>query len=123
VPEKKLLIVDDESHILNVLALKLKNAGYDIFTASSGEEALEKFDDVDPDMLVTDFSMPGINGAELVKAIRSKEKGKDLPVIMLTARGQNVEEDNEYQLNLSALISKPFSPRDVLGHIRNFLTE
>ena len=118
---KSILIVDDESHIINVLALKLRNAQFEVHTASNGEEALKQAESVKPDLVITDYSMPVMNGLELVKQLRSQEPTQNLPVIMLTARGQNVEEDDGDAPKIDLLMSKPFSPREILQKVQMIL--
>lgn len=116
-----ILLVDDDFHILQVLTLKLKNAQYDVRTAGNGEEAIERIEEAMPDLLITDFSMPVMTGLELVKEIRKREDTRELPVIMLTARGQTVEESDEPAPHIDLLLSKPFSPREVLRQVEGLM--
>lgn len=119
--QKIVLIVDDDFHIVNVLTLKLKNAHYEVISASNGEEALQRIEERSPDLVITDFSMPVMNGVDLVRRIRESENTKDIPVIMLTARGQTVEEGDDGVPRIEALLSKPFSPREVLSQVQCIL--
>ena len=120
--DKTVLLVDDDFHIVKVLSLKLENAEFNVMSASNGREALAKIEETVPDIVITDFSMPFMTGVELVKALREKEETADLPIIMLTARGQTVEDsEGEGSLNISALISKPFSPREMLRQVQSLL--
>jgi DNA-binding response OmpR family regulator len=119
---KTVLVVDDEFHIVNVISLKLKNARYEIVTASSGEEALQRIGEEVPDLMITDFSMPGMNGMELVKEVKGREETSGLPVIMLTARGQIVEEEDGLA-KIDVLMSKPFSPKEILEQVKNLVGE
>ena len=119
--ERTILLVDDDFHILNVMTLKLKNAQFNVVTASDGEEALERIRESKPDLVVTDFSMPGMCGLDLVRNIREVEAWNDLPIIMLTARGQIVEEDPASQFMINKIMSKPFSPREMLRHVQEIL--
>lgn len=117
---KTVLVVDDEFHIVNVISLKLKNARYEIVTASSGEEALQRIEEAVPDLMITDFSMPGMNGMELVKQVKGKAETSGLPIIMLTARGQIVEEE-EGLAKIDVLMSKPFSPKEILERVKGLV--
>lgn len=118
--KKTVLLVDDEIHILKVLALKLENAQFEVFTASNGEEALKRVEERLPDLVITDFSMPVMTGLELVRRLRAGEATRNLPIIMLTARGQTVEEDGDTP-RIDVLLSKPFSPREILHRVETLL--
>ena len=83
----RILIVDDEAHILQVLSLKLENAGFEVLTAEDGEEAMHRAKDEVPDLVITDFQMPYMTGLELCKALRADAATENIPVLMLTARG------------------------------------
>jgi len=116
------LIVDDDFHIVKILSLKLKNAGFDVVTASNGEEALGAFDTSPPDLMITDYSMPEMTGVELIRRGRALDAGKDIPVIMLTGRGQDVEATpGKEKPYIDLLLSKPFSPREVLAKVQELL--
>ena len=121
-PGKTVLIVDDESHIVNVLSLKLKNARYEVITASNGEEAFEQMERHMPDMMITDFCMPVMNVVDLINRLRSNEATKELPVILLTGRGQKVEDgDSGDQPKVERIMSKPFSPREILEQVEELV--
>jgi len=120
--KKTVLLVDDDVHIVKVLALKLKNAQFEVVTASNGAEALAVIESRMPDLMITDFSMPEMTGLELVRTLRNREGTKDLPIVMLTARGQIVEEwEGGEAPRVDALMSKPFSPREILGKVEELL--
>ncbi len=119
--EKKVLVVDDEIHIIHVVAIKLRNNGFEVITAENGEEAYELVQKDRPDVIVTDFQMPIMTGLELVEKLRSSEDTKDIPVIMLTARGFAVEDDQRDDLGISEFLSKPFSPKELLRCIEDVL--
>lgn len=118
---RKALIVDDEIHIVQVVAIKLRNNGFDVTTAENGAVGLELAGEIHPDIVVTDFQMPVMTGIELVENLRKQESTKDIPVIMLTARGFAIEDDQRETLKISAFLSKPFSPREVLKTIEETL--
>ena len=114
---KRIIVADDEAHILHVVSMKLRNAGYDVQTAEDGEEALELCLADPPDMLITDYQMPYMSGVELCKALRQSESTKDIPAMMLTARGFDVELTEMIASGISAVLAKPFSPREVLSKV------
>ncbi len=119
--EKKVLVVDDEIHIVHVAAIKLRNNGYEVVTATDGAEAFELACSEKPDIIVTDFQMPVMTGLELVEKIRQNEETKDIPVILLTARSFAVSQEQQEDLRISGCISKPFSPRELLENIEDIL--
>ena len=120
---RKALVVDDEIHIVQVVAIKLRNNGFDVTTAENGQVGLELAGEIAPDIIITDFQMPVMTGLELVENLRKEEETADIPVIMLTARGFAIEEDTRQELKISACLSKPFSPREVLGKIEEVLEQ
>src|SRR5438034_8163420 len=83
---KTILVADDESHILNVVSLKLRNAGFRVVTASDGQEAFTIAQQEKPDLLITDYHMPGMSGLELCRALKESPDTSTMPAIMLTAR-------------------------------------
>src|SRR5665213_1848213 len=91
-PEKTILVADDESHILNVVSLKLRNAGYRVVTASDGQEALELAVAEKPDLVITDYHMPRLSGIELCRRLKQDAATSSIPAIMLTARGYSLDE-------------------------------
>ncbi len=119
--EKKVLVVDDEIHIVHVAAIKLRNNGYEVVTATNGAEAFELACSEKPDIIVTDFQMPVMTGLELVEKIRQNEETKDIPVILLTARSFAVSEEQQEDLQISGCLSKPFSPKELLENIEDIL--
>ena len=119
--EKKVLVVDDEIHIVHVVAIKLRNNGYEVITAANGNEAFELVCEEKPDIIVTDFQMPVMTGLELVEKLRRSEATKDIPVIMLTARDFAIEDEQKQDLQISEFVSKPFSPKDLLRSIQDIL--
>ena len=119
--EKKVLVVDDEIHIVYVVAIKLRNNGYEVVTAANGAEAFELACAEKPDIIVTDFQMPAMTGLEFVEKIRQNEETKDIPVILLTARNFAISKEQEQDLQISGCISKPFSPKELLENIEDIL--
>ena len=118
---KKVLVVDDEVHIIHVVAIKLRNNGFKVITAANGAEAFELVCEEKPDIIVTDFQMPVMTGLELVEKLRDDEQTRDIPVIMLTARGFAVADEQKEDLQISQFLSKPFSPKELLRSIEDIL--
>ncbi len=118
---RTILVVDDEPHITHVVALKLERAGYEVFTASDGEEALALVAAKRPDLVVTDFQMPIMSGFEMCVELAAKPDIGDTPVLMITARGHMLSEADLARTNIRAVMCKPFSPREVLEKIEGIL--
>ena len=119
--DKKVLVVDDEIHIVHVVAIKLRNNGYEVVSADNGAKALELARTEKPDIIVTDFQMPIMTGLELTEKLREHEETRDIPVIMLTARSFAISREQQDQLQISGCLSKPFSPKELLGNIEDIL--
>lgn len=118
---KKIVVADDEAHILHVVSMKLSNAGYEVLTAMDGEEALELCTSELPDMLITDYQMPLKSGLELCKQLRNNPETKDIPAMMLTARGFDIEQGEMTDAGITAVFAKPFSPREILAKVNEIL--
>ncbi len=120
----RLLIVDDELHILRAAEFKFKRQGYHVDCACDGVEAWEMFQANPPNMLITDLQMPRMNGLELVQLLRDDERFRDIPAILLTAKGFELDrEDIKSRLNVFAIVSKPFSPRDLCKRVAEALSQ
>ncbi|MFA5422585.1 MAG: response regulator [Phycisphaerae bacterium] len=119
--DKTVLVVDDEIHIVHVVAIKLRNNGYEVVTASNGREAFELACANKPDIIVTDYQMPLMTGVELIEKLRGNSDTADIPVIMLTARSFAVEDSEKERLGISKCLSKPFSPKELLRDIEDVL--
>ena len=109
----RILIVDDETHILQVLSLKLRHSGFEVSTAVDGEDALRQAIDDPPDLIITDVQMPYMNGIELCAALVKEGTTKHIPVIVITARGHTLASSDVDIANVREVMSKPFSPRGV----------
>ena len=116
-----ILVADDESHIVQVLALKFRNAGHDVIEANDGEEALDLVRKHRPDVLVTDMQMPFMNGIELAGAMLDDPSTASIPVVVLTARGWSMDECIATLSNVKSVESKPFSPREILSLVENLV--
>lgn len=116
-----ILVVDDEAHIRHVVSLKLNNAGYEVITAEDGEEGLDLAVKHQPDLVITDYQMPYMTGLELCIQMKQQDATRATPAVMLTARGFNIADEYLDQTNITDVISKPFSPRDVLTRVEALL--
>jgi len=119
--QKTILVADDESHILHVVSLKLRNAGYRVLTANDGQEALELAQQERPHLLITDYHMPQLSGLEVCRRLKQDPSLPHIPVIMLTARGYHLEPQDTEQSGILKMLSKPFSPRQLLATVNDVL--
>lgn len=119
----KVLVVDDEIHIVQVVAIKLRNNGFAVVTAENGQDAFNLACNETPDVIVTDFQMPEMTGIELIENLRNRPATADVPVIMLTARGFAIDDEQKQNLKISVCLSKPFSPREVLQCVEDVLKQ
>ena len=119
---KKIVLCDDEVHILRAAEFKLKRAGYEIRCASDGQEGWELIQEELPDIVITDLQMPRMTGLELARKLRENEATRDLPVLMLSAKGFEVEHTEQArQCGIIGVLAKPFSPRELLKIVEQIL--
>ena len=114
--KQRVLLIDDEERIVNFLALKLKVSGYEVVCASEGEKGLELARTINPDIMLLDIIMPGIDGLEVLRQLR---QFSTMPVIVLSAKERIYEE--VMALGANAFISKPFNPDDLVAKIKTIL--
>ena len=118
---KKVLVVDDEIHIVHVIAIKLRNNGYEVITSDNGREAYDLACKERPDVVIADYQMPGMTGLELAEKLRTQEQTRQTPLILLTARTFVLPEEQRQRLKIPECISKPFSPRELLMTVEGIL--
>ncbi len=119
---KRVLLCDDEIHILRAAEFKIKRAGYSVRTASDGEEAWQLLQDQIPDMVITDCQMPRLDGLGLVRRMREDPRTAGVPVLMLTAKGLELRHgDLASELGILEVVAKPFSPRELLARVDSIL--
>ncbi|HEV8436940.1 MAG TPA: response regulator [Methylomirabilota bacterium] len=114
----RILIVEDEPHIVLSLEVLLRRAGYETVTAADGEEGLARVRELRPDVVLLDIMMPRRNGYEVCRAIKTDPALSSTPVIMLSAKGQEVEIVKGLELGASGYIAKPFGNAEVLEAVR-----
>ena len=116
--KKRILVVDDEKDILEVIRYNLEKEGLLVFSAENGEEALRSIDAHAPDVMVLDVMMPGIDGIEVCRRVRANSKTASLPVIMLTAKTEETDEIIGLKMGADDYIAKPFSPRLLVARVK-----
>src|SRR5688572_2230432 len=116
-----ILITDDEKHMLVLLRATLLPVGCQIFTASSGEEALARAATTPIDLLLIDFEMPGLNGVQTVRRLKENPRHAALPIIMITGSGHTRIRSEATGAGVSLFLQKPFSPAELLESVQQFL--
>ena len=121
---KRILLCDDEIHILRAAEFKLKRAGFEVEIACDGEEGWQKILQNKPDILITDCQMPRLDGLGLIQRLRQHPETCDIPALMLTAKGFEINsEELAVKWNVLRVLAKPFSPRELLQIVTGVLGE
>ncbi len=113
----RILVADDESHIAYILCFKLQQAGMETLSACDGVEALEIATAEIPDLIISDYQMPEMNGVEMCKALAANPATARIPIILLTARGHRIPASELMNTSLRTLLAKPFSFREIIERI------
>ncbi len=119
--KENILIVDDEEDVLELLEYNLKKEGYRTEKAMSGEEALQKVRITNPDLIVLDLMLPGIDGLAVCKSLKNDSKTLNIPIIMLTAKGEEADIVIGLELGADDYMTKPFSPKVLLARLKRLL--
>lgn len=119
---QRILVVDDEMYIVNILDFSLESEGFEVLSAANGEEALRMAMDTSPDLVLLDVMMPKIDGFEVCRALKAKEETKEIPIILLTAKDRDADRKKGEEVGCDAYITKPFSPARLIEEIRGLLT-
>ena len=120
---KTILIVDDEAYIVTSLEYVMQSAGYEVAVAYDGEEALQKVAETVPALVILDLMMPKLDGFEVCEKIRQNPLWKDIRIIILTAKGRDIERKKGMYLGADDYMTKPFSTRDILHRVNELLAE
>ena len=117
----KILVVDDEIYIVHILDFSLGMEGYEVVTALDGEHALDKARGEHPDLIVLDIMMPKLDGYETCKLLKADDRTRQIPVILLSAKGRHTDQKIGYEVGADDYITKPFSPRKLVERINTLL--
>lgn len=112
---KKILVVDDEKPISDIIKFNLTKEGYDVYTAYDGEEAVEKVEEIVPDLIVLDLMLPKMDGLEVCREVR---KSHDMPIIMVTAKDAEIDKVLGLELGADDYVTKPFSNRELVARVK-----
>lgn len=121
-PQRDILLVDDEPYVTALVSLRLKRAGDHVRVASDGKEALAMAFQCVPQVIVSDFQMPVMNGFEMARALKADPRTAHVPVILLTARGHLLSPSELASTNIKLMLPKPFSTRELLTTIDELAT-
>jgi two-component system phosphate regulon response regulator PhoB len=118
---KKILVVEDADEISELIAFKLRGAGYDVYTAADGEAGVATARSIRPDLVLLDWMMPRLNGLDAAAAMRADPELANVPIIMLTAKGQERDVQRGFTVGVDDYIVKPFSPRELMSRVEAVL--
>ena len=118
---KRILVVDDEMYIVNILDFTLAGEGWEVISANNGEDALRTLLKAEPDLVILDVMMPRIDGVEVCRAIKSREESANTPVILLSAKDSDRDREKGMEAGADLYLTKPFSPSRLVEEIRNLM--
>jgi two-component system phosphate regulon response regulator PhoB len=119
--DKWILVVEDEEDILELVSFNLKKEGYLVKGVTSGEEALKEARRNIPSLIILDLMLPGVNGFDVCKSLKSDSKTQSVPIVMLTARSEEADIIIGLELGADDYLTKPFSPRELIARVRAIL--
>jgi len=119
---KKVLVVDDEPNIVAALEFLLEKNGYQVRVAANGEQALEELDAFAPDLVLLDVMVPKVSGYEVCQRMRAQPKWRDIKIVMLSARGREVEVEKGMSLGADLYVTKPFSSAELVAAIGELMS-
>ncbi|MCK5706359.1 MAG: response regulator [Candidatus Aureabacteria bacterium] len=120
---KKILIVDDEEYIVKMLELKLKEDGFECFSCTTTKEGIKAAKTFMPDLILMDIMMPNVNGLEATEILKSSEETKHIPILILSAKSMEEDQEKARELGADGFLSKPILPQKLLVKIRKFFEE
>ena len=119
----RILIVDDEAELLDMLKIRLETSGYDIITAKDGQEGLDKAKEEKPDLMILDLMLPKMDGYKVCGLLKNDTRYSKMPIIIFTARAQDSDVKMGEEVRADAYITKPFEPNVLLGKIKELLNQ
>ena len=116
--KKKILVVDDEPHIVNLVRLTLSGERYDVYSAYSGKEAIQLAKQIDPDLIILDIMMPNMDGYQVCEELRKDKKTVNTPIMILSAKSQLVDKFKSINVGADDYIVKPFDPEELMKRVK-----
>ena len=120
---KRILVVDDEVQLVEMVKMRLEASGYEILSAYNGQEGLDKARLEKPDLIILDLMLPKLDGYKVCRMLKFDDKYKSIPIILFTARVQNSDKEMGTQVGADAYITKPFEPQVLLSKIKELLAK
>lgn len=120
---KRILLVDDEKDLVEIVTFRLETSGYEVIPAYDGQEGLNKAKSERPDLIILDLMLPRMNGYEVCQLLKFDQKYKHIPIIMFTARTQESDKKTGFEVGANAYITKPFDAQVLLSKIKELLKE
>ncbi|MBL7070533.1 MAG: response regulator [Candidatus Omnitrophica bacterium] len=120
---KKILIVEDEAQLVEMIKMRLEASGYEVISAHDGQEGLDKAKKEKLDLIILDLMLPKIDGYKVCRMLKFDEKYKQIPIILFSARAQDEDKKMGEEVGADAYITKPFDPQVLLGKIKELLKE
>ncbi len=117
----RILVVDDEPHILRLISFSLEKAGHEVLSAPDGPTAISTAKDSEPELILMDVMMPLMTGYEAVERLKAAPETADIPVIMLSAKSQQYEQEKGIECGAARYICKPFTPKELVEQVTEFL--
>jgi DNA-binding response OmpR family regulator len=118
---ERVLIVDDDPDILRLVSYNLKQAGFEVFTATNGREGLDAVYRHSPELIILDVMLPDVDGLEVCRTLRNQEAYRRIPILMLTARGEEIDRVVGFELGADDYVMKPFSTRELVLRVKSIL--
>lgn len=116
--KNKILVVDDEPNIVELVKFNLEKEGYQVITAENGREAIQKSGTELPDLIVLDIMLPEVDGFEVCRTLQKADNTKDIPIVMLTAKGEELDKILGLEMGADDYMTKPFSPRELVARVK-----
>jgi len=120
---KKILLVDDETDLVEMVKMRLEANGYEVVPAYDGQDGLEKARSLKPDLIILDLMLPKMDGYKVCRMLKFDEKYKNIPIVLFTARVQEADQKMGEEVGANAYITKPFEPQALLDKIKELLGE
>ena len=121
--EKKILIIEDDPATSRLVDYSLRHEGYQVFTASNGLDGIRKAHNEAPDLIILDVMLPGMDGFEICHRLRSEPDTAGLPILMFSAKAQEIDKDTGLKVGADDYLSKPAAPADIISHVEALLAK
>jgi len=121
--DKKILVIEDDPATLRLVDYSLRYEGYQVLTASNGLEGIRKAHNEAPDLIILDVMLPGMDGFEICHRLRSEPDTAQLPILMFSAKAQEIDKDTGLKVGADDYLSKPAAPADIVNHVESLLAK